>query len=785
MIGNYLKVSLRNLIRHKTFSLINILGFAFGISVCLLIVLFLIKEYSYDSYNVNAPQIYKLVDMENNTSAIDYRVAPAILNNYPEVKNVCVAYIVSKSIGTSYNNTGYNIVNVMSVNNAFFEMFSTRFVCGNQSMPLPTPNSVVLTESSAHKLFGNENPIGKVIVMWRRFPLTVTGVIKDFPDNSTINANMIVNIENNSFKFSRFEGNSKDSSTYRYPFNIYLQLREKANAFQLVNKVNSNSEILHPYIKKVGLISLTDLYLHDNSTGGTTKKGNPALLRLFTGIALLVLILAIINYINLSVAQQNKRNKEIGIRKTIGASRKSIVFLFLTESFLITCVAFTVALVITEITLPFFASIVDSHLSTRVLIQFPWVIVLFLSIILTGILSGIVPAVLFSSFNPVKVFSGKMFVVGRKDYFRNLLIVFQFTASIVLIFSIIVIERQINFAKHNDLGFDKEQLLCFDLPFTFSDEDISKVNVLTNKLSENPTIKNISASQCVPGDVHFSMGSRIEGKEKFISCIFADSNFINTFDIQLMKGRELHPGDYGQACMINETAFKYFGWDDLKNKRINSGKEGGYEVIGVVKDFHVASLHQPIEPACIIFDIQHVPPSSISLRISKGATRQTMAYLQKVWKEVFPDFPMNYQFYDEWFNQMYREDDRFGDAIGLFALLAVSISCLGILGMAVYSSERRAKEIGIRKVHGASTRQLMGLLNKDLMKWVIVAFAIACPIGWYAMNKWLQDFAYRTEISWWIFMFAGMVALIVALLTVSWQTWRTATRNPVESLRYE
>jgi putative ABC transport system permease protein len=784
MIGNYLKVSLRNLIRHKTFSLINILGFAFGISVCLLIVLFLMKEYSYDSYNANANRIYRLIDVENNSSAIDYRVAPAVLNNYPEVKNACVVNIFSGKIGTSYNNAGYNIDNVMSVNNAFFEMFSTRFICGNQSMPLPTPNSVVLTESSARTLFGNENPLGKVVVMWRTFPLTVTGVIKDFPDNSTINANMIVNMENNAFKFSQTQFNGKDSSTYRYWFNTYLQLSEKSDASQLANKINGSPEPLQPYLKKAGLILLTDLYLHDNTKGSTTKKGNPALLSLFTGIALVVLILAIINYINLSIAQQNKRNKEIGIRKTIGAGRKDIVFLFLTESFLITSVAFTVALVMTEITLPFFESIVDSHLSTRVLIQFPWVFVLFLSIILTGILSGIVPAVLFSSFNPVKVFSGKMIVVGRKDYFRNLLTVIQFTASIVLIFSIIVIERQINFAKHNDLGFDKEQLLRLDLPFTFSDKDISKVNVLTNKLSENQAIKNVSASQCVPGDVHYSMGSMIEGKEKFISCIFADSNFINTFDIQLMKGRELLPGDYGQACMINETAFKYFGWDDLKNKRYNNGKEGGYEVIGVVKDFHIASLHQPIEPTCIMFSSQ-VPPSTITLRIRKGATQQTMAYLQKVWKEVYPDFPMNYQFYDEWFNQMYREDDRFGDAIGLFALLAVSISCLGILGMAVYSSERRAKEIGIRKVHGASTRQLMGLLNKDLMKRVIVAFTIACPIGWYAMNKWLQDFAYRTDINWWIFMFAGMVALIVALMTVSWQTWRTATRNPVDSLRYE
>jgi putative ABC transport system permease protein len=750
----------------------------------MLILLFLLKEHSYDSYNANANRIYKLIDVENNSSAIDYRVETAVLNNYPEVKNACVAYIFSGKIGTSYSGNGCDIDNVMSVNNAFFQMFSNRFVYGNASAPLPNPNSVVLTESSALKLFGAENPIGKIIVMWRQFPLTVTGVIKDFPDNSTINANMIVNMENDTFKFRRDEGDSRDSSTYRYPFNIYLQLKERTDAIQFVNKINGSPEILQPYIKKAGLLSLTDLYLHDNTTGGTTKKGNPALLRLFAGIALLVLILAIINYINLSVAQQNKRNKETGIRKTIGAGRKDIIFLFLVESFLVSSAAVDVALVLTEMSLPIFSHIVDSHLSASPFIQFPGIMVLLFSIILIGILSGLVPGVLFSSFNPVRNISGKMIVAGRKDYFRNLLTVFQFTVSVVLIVCIIVIQRQINFVKRADLGFDKEQLLRVDLPFSFSDKDISRGNVLVNRLREYPAIKSISASQCVPGDVHFSMGSMIEGKEKTISCIFADSNFINTFDIRLMKGRELLPGDYGHVCMINETAFKYFGWDDLHNKRYNNGRPGGYEIIGVVKDFHSASLHRHIEPTCIMFSSQ-VPPSSLTLRIRKGATGQTMAYLQKTWKEVYPDILLDYQFYDEWFNQMYREDDRFGDAIDLFAFLAVTISCLGILGMAVFSSEHRAKEIGIRKVHGASIRQIMGLLNKDILKWVALSFVVACPIAWYAMNKWLQDFAYRMEMSLWMFAASGLIELMIALLTVSWLTWRASTRNPVEVLRYE
>lgn len=781
MFLNYMKVSLRNLIRHKTFSLINILGFAFGISVCLLILLFLIKEYSYDSYNANAHQIYRLIDVENNSSGIDYRVTSAILNNYPEVKNACVASMLPMKIGTSYKNNGYDIDNIMSVNNEFFKMFSTHVIYGDPSKPLPNPNSVVLAESSARKLFGNLDPIGKEIVLWHMFPLTVTGVIGDFPDNSSIYANMIVNMENNNFKFSRYIGNDKDSSTYRYPFNIYLQLIEKSNVSQLVKKINSHPEILQPYVKKAALLSLTDTYLRDNTTGSTTKKGNLALLRLFTGIALVVLILAIINYINLSIAQKNKRNKETGIRKTIGAGRKDIVSLFLAESVLVTIVAFATALVITEITLPFFGNIVDSRLNIGSLVEFPGNILLILSILLVGAISGIVPALLFSSFNPVSVLSGKMIVPGRKNYFRNLLTVFQFTISIALIFCIIVIQRQISFAEHEDLGFNKDQLLRIDLPFTES----SKAAVLMDNLRKYPAIKSVSASNGVPGNIHNFMGSGINGKDKFLSCISGDSNFIKTFGIQLIKGRELLPEDLGQACMINETAYNYFGWSDLNNRRYNDGRPGGYEVIGVVKDFHIASLHQPIEPTCIMF-FKDVPwATNVTLQIGKGATAQVMAYLQKEWKEVFPDYPLDYQFYDEWFNQMYRKDDKFADAIGLFAILAISISCLGILGLATFSSERRAKEIGIRKVHGASVRELMVLLNKDFMKWVAIAFVVACPVGWYAMNKWLQDFAYRTEISWWIFAASGLAALVIALLTVNWQTWRASTRNPVETLRYE
>jgi putative ABC transport system permease protein len=780
MLNHYLKMALRNLKKYKTFSAINILGFAFGISVCLLIVMFLIKEYSYDSYNTDANQIYKLVDLTDNSSSIDYRVASAIVNHYPEVKNTCVLQVLPMKVGISYENNGYNIDNIMSVSSDFFKIFTTHFIYGNSANPLPDQNSVVLTESAAQKIFGRENPVGKELELMRNFSLTISGVIKDFPENSSISANVLVNMENRNFKFTFSCTNYADSSTHRYLFNTYLLLSKKADPSQLVQKINNHPETIKPYAEKIGFLPLTETYLRDNTVGNSTKKGNPDLIQLFTAIAFVVLLLAIINYINLSVARQNKRNKETGIRKAIGAEKKDIAFLFLIESVIVTVIAFAVAFILTEISLPFFETIVDTKLSTELLFEFPGNIVLLASILFIGIVSGLFPALLFSSFNPIRILSGRMIAQGRKNYFRNVLTVFQFTVSIALVFCIIVIQKQIGYVKHNNPGFEKEQLLQLKLPFS----DGKDSEILMNKLREYPSIKNISTSNGIPGDVHFSMGSGIKGKDKHLFCIPADSNFIKTFKIQLIKGREMLPGESGETCMINETAYKYFGWDNLENKYYNNGRKGGFKVIGVVKDFHIASLHQPIEPTCIMFTPQY-SMSNISLRIEGGTTAKTMEFIQKEWKKIFPDYPIDYQFFDEWFNQMYAKDERFANTISMFGFLAISISCLGILGLAIFSSEHRTKEIGIRKVYGASINDVMILINKDFIKWVAVAFVAACPFGWYAMNKWLQDFAYRIEISWWMFALSGGIALVIALASVSFQAIKAATANPVESLRYE
>lgn len=777
MLKNYLKIAFRNLIKNKIFSIVNIFGFAFSIAVCIMIILSIMKEESYDKFNVDADRIYKLINLENNSSSIDYKVRQVILNNFSEVKNCCIVQGGGEKVEVSSKTSGYYVDNILSVDNAFFKMFSVHFIYGNSTSPFKDINSAVLTENAASKFFGDENPLGKEIFLRDKFPIIVTGVIKDLPDNSSIKADIIVNAANNNFKFNYMV---MDNS-YTYFFNIFIQLHKNANIKQLKDEVSRHSEVLAPYLQKIDFFALKDLHLYDNTSGNILVKGNPSFLRLLTSIALIILLLAIVNYINLTVAQQFRRKKETGIRKTVGATRKDIVILFLTESILTTFTAFIIALCIVEVGLSFFEKIVENKLSLIPLLQFPANIILILSVLFIGILSGLAPALLFSSFSPVRIFSGSAVITGRKSYLRNIMTMFQFTVSIALIFCLIIVQKQINYVKHQNLGFDKSQLLRLDL-ITPSD---SRAYTFTNELKQYSSIVSATASCGVPGITYIKIPAGDEKKKIFVNCIIADSTFIRTFKIELIKGRELLPGDFTKSCMINETAYKNLGWNNLDDeKRIYNGREGGYKVIGVVKDFHFASLHKPIEPLCIMFDTLSMP-SNVTVRIRNGNVGQTMEFISKLWKEIYPAFPLKYQFYDQWFNEMYRKDERFAELIDIFALLAISISCLGILGLVTFASERRTKEIGIRKVHGASTSELMIMLSKDFLKWILVAILIASPIGWYAMRKWLQDFAYRTEINWWVFALAGLIALLITSITICWQIWKTAKRNPVEVLRYE
>ncbi|WP_461630537.1 ABC transporter permease [Labilibaculum euxinus] len=783
MIAYDIKSALKSLFSDRKFTLINIIGFAFAISVCLAISLFLLQEYSYDSYPQNADRIVRIIDSNKNSSNIDYRVKDILLENYPEFENACLVQRETNPTNINIGSKAFSISDIMSVDDQFFKLFSTSFLYGNPSKPFENINSAILTESKAKQLFGSENPIGKEVLFERTNLLTITGVIKDFPSNSSISAGLLLNAENDDFKFSFSCEKYSDKSTHRWEFRIYTLIGEDIDHHALSEKINSKLGSLQPYIDKIGFLPIKNMYLNDSTIGSHSKRGNPELLKLLAAIAFIILILAVVNYINLTLAQQNKRNKTTGIKKSFGASTSDLFVHFIIESVIVSAIAFTLSIVLVYALSPLYTSVFGSPIYIDKLLDTSVLLCLLVCILIVGCISGIAPALVLSRSNPNNIIKKTTRQGKTQSYFRNALIIFQFTVSIVLIISLLVVQKQISFVKNKNPGFSEEHLICLSIPY-LPKEEKSKTQSLVNELRNYPFFQNISLTNGVPGKINFQMGSGIKNKDLAIPCLIVDTAFISTFQLQIVKGRNLESGDYGKVCMVNESFYNYFEFTNLENKKYDNYRDDGLDIIAVVNDFQYGSSHNKIAPLCIIF-AENNNYYNLSIRIAANSLPSAMKTIKEKWGEIMPAYPLKYQFFDDWFDQMYEKEERFAKTIGLFALLAIAISCFGILGLAIFSSEQRTKEIGVRKVNGAKTYEIISMLNRGFSKWIAIAFVIACPIAWYAMHKWLENFAYKTELSWWIFALAGLIAMGIALLTVSFQSWRAATRNPVESLRYE
>ena len=783
MTHYYIKIALKNLWNNKRYATINIAGFSFSLCIFLAIMIYIIHEKSFDTYHSKSDRIYRLVDTKHNTSSIDYRVKDLLAEDHSGINHVCMYQQVSRSIAVTYNKTGYYIKNIASADDDFFHIFDVPFLKGNPEIPFENLNSCVITEQYADMIFGNEDPIGKELILFGFLQIVITGVIEDLPSNSSFETGIIVNAENDDFRFSQTIEDGNDPSTYRWPFRIYVEVQESANVTDLENYLNQHIELLHPYVDQAGMIALHDLYLHDPTHGSETKRGSASLINLLATIALIVLLLAVINYINLSISQQQKRGKEIGVRKTIGASRGDLIFQLLYESIIVAMIAFGIAVVLFELFTPTFNQVFMLPLSLAPIFTTPTIFITIGSVVALGIVSGLWPAITFSTFNPVSIFSKRLVIQNKKSYLKNALTIFQFSVSISLIFCVIVIWKQIDFSRNQDLGFDKEQLLRIDIP-PYGESNSSATNALINTLNSHAQISALSLTNGVPGQIRVRMGANMEGKDEILAIIQADSSFLQTFDIKLIQGRKPLPGDHGKVCLINQTAMEYFEWENLENKRYNNGQEGGYEVIGVLEDFHHSSFHSTVEPLAILIDTPTFP-SNLSLKISGQNIATTMDFIEKSWKETLSEYPLEYEFYDDWFNSMYAKEERLGKIIGYFSILGIVISCIGILGLAIFNAERKTKEIGIRKVNGASIRSILALLTKEYALWVLIAFVLASPISYYFMDTWLQGFAYKTQMSWWIFLVAGMTALAIAWITVVWNSLQAARKNPVDALRYE
>jgi putative ABC transport system permease protein len=795
MVKHYLKIIGRNILSNKLHSVINIAGLAVGISSFILILLYVNHELTFDRFHKNFNNIYKLT-LGNGF----YTMAPfavVLKDKLPEIEKIAridfqMGGGKSPLLRVKKGNESetFQVNDIIYADSTFFDIFSFVVIHGDAKTSLTEPNSIVLTESTAYKIFGNDDPIGKTIEFIGtnenpRLNYTVSAIIKDIPVNSSIKFNGIVSFS--TLKSIKPGGVDVDEDYGNWTYDTYLLMKNASSVDQLTKKTNEiwlndilkrsnikpDSESAKEYIS--GFVPLKEVSFFNNNKA--------KFIYLILSVGIFIIILALINFVNLSIAKASTYAKEIAIKKVHGSSRFDLIKQFIGESLVLTFIGTSIALVIVDLLMPLFNEITGIFVSFKLLQNPKWILFLISGSVLTGILAGIYPALYLSSFKPVAIFKNEKISGNINKSITQILIVFQFVISIILIISTIIIARQVMYMRTENVGFDNKHIIKCKLTKNIR----NKYDVFKQGLLENPNIINVATSSGggLAEKFHMSFTEEINGVEKSFQAMAVDPDFIKTIGLKIIEGRDFSwdmETDKRNTVILNETAVKYFDLDPALGFELNIYNTKAL-VIGVVKDYHNESFQKKISPQVLWY----VPGwnYNLSIRISSNNIRGTIQYIKKQWNELSPDIPFEFQFLDEEYDALYKEEDKFNLLIGYFSLIAILIACLGLFGLVSFSTQRRNKEIGIRKINGAKISEILIILNKDYIIRVGIAFIIAVPVSWYFMHKWLQTFAYKTELSWWIFCTAGMIALVIALITVSWQSWKASTRNPVDALRYE
>ena len=800
MVKNYLKIALRSLKKHKGYSFINISGLAIGMAVCMLIFIWILNELSYDKFHEKADRICRItMDIEFGTSlhtpVSPTAAGPALVEDFAEV--VTAARIDRpRRVSIKYEDKTYQEADVGFAENAIFDIFSFPFVSGDPETALEAPHSVVITEGMAKKYFGDQDPLGKILRFNNDKDFSVTGVIRDVPQNSHLKFNMI-----RSFRTLIADGDVRDDMWFDIRFYTYLLLDAHTSPKQLEQKLPGFiDKHLGDALKasggsaKLSLQPLKKIHLYSDFERDISANSDIMFVYLFSGIALFVLLIAGINFINLSTARASTRAQEVGMRKALGAVRSRLIGQFLGESMIHSILAMGLSIGLIILLLPLFKPIIGRELTLN-FIQAPWLLAIFLGMAVTvGVLAGSYPAFILSSFPPVHVLKGLSKAGGLHSRLRKILVIFQFSISVALIAATIIVYKQITFMKNKELGFNKEHVVIIP---GMSESFRKSYRSIRSELLSLSGVIDVGASDLVPSRGHLIAPFLPEGfaddQVLAMDYLDVDAHYIPAMDIAIVAGRNFSEDlatDPDESVLINETAAKKIGWENPVGKRFvfrpppNSGGKVFYvSVIGVVKDFHLQSLREKIEPLIIFFDYDSL--LTLSIRIAPDNIPHTMGLIEKKWKELDPDRPFNYLFLDDSLDSLYRQEERLRTITFYFSFLAVLIGCLGLFGMASFTAEQRTKEIGIRKVLGASVPGIVRLLAKEFLLLVILANLIALPVAYFAMNRWLQSFAYRMNIRVWAFVLTAALSLFIALITVSYQAIRAALANPVDSLRYE
>jgi len=820
MWKNYLKMAWRQAFKRKGYSLLNIFGLAIGITSCLLILQYVAREWSYDRFYPQADNIYRLrLDSYQNgrlawqSATVFPAFAPNMKSEMAEVANACRLHDAEMVITNPENNVKFAERKGYYADPAFLDMFGLKLLHGSPAAALDGPDKIVLSESMARKYFGATQVLGKHLVvkdpdLFQTYE--VSGVFEDYPANSHLVIDYLVSYRTLGNLVRQSWGdttNATETSWGWYDFYTYLELHPDADVAQFKAKFPAfvDKHIDGPRRERgvanttsaIDIIPLADIHLYSNVNQEAEVNGNGWAVSVLFLSAFFILLIAWVNYVNLATARSLERAREVGLRKVLGAGRRQLIGQFLLESFILNLTAFVLALGLVQAALPLFSKLLGQQLSFS-LAGNPKFWLMAVGIFALGtLMAGLYPAFVLSGFRPLTVLRGQLKHAMEGVLLRKGLIVFQFAASIVLVVGTVVVFQQVQYMRQQHIGVDIEQTLVLEGPNTVLDSLYEgQFQPFKNNILNIPGVKSITASAYVPGDEIYWTADvrwvRRDGEEAPSSTIYTqgvDEDFLEAYGLPLAAGRNFsrERGEDERACLLNETAAALLGFPSPEaalNERLRRGRDS-LTVVGVARDFHHLGLQKPIEPIIFLFRPDSRSYYSLKVEQAGGSLPATVAAVQKSWNVHFPDDPFSYFFLNEFFDRQYQADLLFGKVFGFFALLAILVAALGLFGLSSYNVIQRTKEIGIRKVLGASVTGIVGLLSKDFLKLVVVALLVATPLAWYVMNEWLQNFAFRISVGWWVFPLAGALAVSIAFLTVSVQSVRAALSDPVEALRYE
>jgi len=798
MIKNYFKIAWRNLWKNKIYSCINVIGLSIGMAACIAILLFVFYERSFDKFHTK--NIYRLNEVQKFEGMVAaqkvalsmYPMAPTLKADFPEIKNY-TRINGAGNVPLNYGEKKIYVDRVCYVDSTFLQIFDFKLLQGDRNTALEKPNTIVITKEIAESFFGKENPIGKTLISYQRDTtnLTVTGVLENVPKNSQLQFKGLI-------PFRTIERPQWMSNWGGNWLNTYLELAPKTNIAALEKKFpdylkrhmsNDNWKNYELFLLPLGEVhgGASDIGL-DSFNYQQFDKGYT---KIFFIIALVVLLIACVNFMNLSTARSAERAREVGVRKSVGAFRWQLSMQFIGESIMMTFIALFFSLILVTLFLPAIENLSQRDLNFPIFTNWKLILSLLGGTIGLGIISGLYPSVYLSSFKPVKVLKGSAQTGRSKSMLRNVLVVTQFASAIFLIIATTFALRQLNFMKNRATGFDREQVV--NIPLNQGTD--RKYQLLKKELLQNSLVSGVTASQDVLGS-HLDqsgIGFKGDGPERQLTStrLIVDADYLNLYKIQLAEGKNFSSDSSanGREYIINESLAKELLKDNTKADFTSLiGKRFGFDssgqIVGVAKDFNFNSLHHKIE-TMFMFNQTQWGLNTASVKINGSRAKDALTYIESVWKKINPGIPYEYKFLDDHFKDVYRADSQISTIVGALAMLAIIISCLGLFGLASYAAEKRVKEVGIRKVLGASLQHIVFKLSKDFLKYVLIAALIALPLSWFAINKWLQDYAYRVEISWWIFLVAVVLALVIALVTISFQAIKAAIANPVKSLRTE